>query len=123
MNLTDLRMEDPKAFNQMVAEKVMGWELANRRACGWGDGPPVFYTRDAESPTFQGPDFADDANHDYKLLRHVRRTWSEQRQLDFGEAIEQIWRTRNGFAGLQYMIGDYAHAALRVVTAKGVRDV
>lgn len=45
-------------IDRLVAEKVMGWKLANRQANGWGSGPPVWLTgadQDDEmsSPTWQ----------------------------------------------------------------------
>lgn len=33
--------------------KAMGWQKADRRAMGWGDGPDVWITGDENSPTYQ----------------------------------------------------------------------
>lgn len=46
-------------LDAILATRVMGWTLADRRACGWGDGPPVWMTGahpddENASPTFQG---------------------------------------------------------------------
>lgn len=50
--MTDLELD------ALVAEKVMGWTLADRVESGWGHGPPVWLTgedpeREDSNPTWQ----------------------------------------------------------------------
>lgn len=40
-------------INAAVAEKIMGWKLADRAACGRGEGPNVWITGNASAPTYQ----------------------------------------------------------------------
>ena len=50
--------EAGRDLDARVAVEVMGWTLADRRAMGWGDGPPVWITGESSddpnsSPTWQ----------------------------------------------------------------------
>lgn len=58
---------------RVIAEKVMGWKLADRIAYGWGDGPPVWITGDEESPTHQGFDPFNDSYAMIKVMQWVRQ--------------------------------------------------
>lgn len=42
-----------RALDALVAEKVMGWNLADRRRLRWGEGPDCWITGDDEAPTRQ----------------------------------------------------------------------
>jgi len=45
--------DELRRIDQRVAIEVMGWHLADRKECGWGDGPDVWLTGDSENPTQQ----------------------------------------------------------------------
>lgn len=40
-------------LDRVIAERVMRWTLADRRAMGWSAGPAVWLTGDEENPTEQ----------------------------------------------------------------------
>lgn len=48
-----MEMEAGWELDRLIAEKVMGWQLADREAMGWGDGPPMWLTGDEANPTRQ----------------------------------------------------------------------
>ena len=61
-------MEPGRELDALVAEKVMGWKLIDRKSAGWGDGPPVWATGDESwdgSPTFQ----------DFRPSVAIRHAW------------------------------------------------
>ena len=65
-----------------VAEKVMGWTLADRKAMGWGDGPLVWRTGQEENPTQQ--DFRPSTDPARAWLVRVKMSelgWASQDQL------------------------------------------
>lgn len=41
-------------IDRLVAERVMGWTLADRVKSGWGNGPDVYLTGNEDNPTYQG---------------------------------------------------------------------
>jgi hypothetical protein len=75
------RPMDLDAIDAKVATLVMGWELVDRVAAGWGKGPPVYSTKDDANPTFQ----------DFRPTREIDHAWRvvcRLRQLKFAVRIE-----------------------------------
>ncbi len=61
------------ALDRLVAEKVMGWTLADRWACGWGKGPSVYITNLEKSPTWQDFTPSTDIAAAWEVVEHLRK--------------------------------------------------
>lgn len=111
-----IRKEKPREFDAKVAT-MMGWRNvhvdtytdAPRNLCGTIPGTGYVHTI---------PHFTSDANADYSVLEHVRKTWSWEKQSDFKMALNRIWNTREDgvmVAGpILYETGDYSQALAEV---------
>ena len=93
MNIGNLLKMARRERDEMVAEKVMGF--AN---------PPY-------------PKCSTDPAADYEVLDHVRDTWDHHKRERFASTLFELWDYRPGFDRMNYEPGDYALAALAVVTA------
>lgn len=67
-------------IDREIAVKAMGWKLLDRKAFGWGDGPPVYATipKNAEpgeysSPTYQGFYPSSDIAAAFKVVEKMRK--------------------------------------------------
>lgn len=106
-----------------TARAVLGWMLCDRRAMGWGDGPPVYATGEdpddpRSSPSFQlSPDFRWTPRYDYLVLQRVREIFLDERGAWFATSLMTLQATaaarfgRGGYGGCFYEPGQYAAAA------------
>lgn len=70
-----------KELIHAVATKVMGWNLLDRVASGWGKGPDVYGTGDEDSPALQAFDPIGDIGHAFKIVDEVSTRDYEYRLL------------------------------------------
>lgn len=115
-------------LNHWIAENVMGWKLCDRRAMGWGEGPPVYSTgEDPEdlnsSPTRRDPRFSTDPADDYLVLVKVRETWDDKQISAFANIAEEVWCHRSNAGSIYdwtilYEVGDWSRAAKAALDAK-----
>ena len=104
-----------KGINEAVAMKVMGWKLRTVGCISrwYAENGGFMYVRSHFTPTTN-------ANHDYSVLKYVRENWSESDLSLFGRQLIAIRinrgskRSLSWIEGIDYQIGDYAHAALAV---------
>jgi hypothetical protein len=71
-------------LDALVAERVMGWTLADRVKCGWGSGPDVYITGDEARPTIQGFEPSTSIADAWQVLDR----WTDWQLEKCGEAYE-----------------------------------
>ena len=103
--------------DKQIAEKVMGWDIQ-----------PVtgFYRTNPSDSHYNRVVVKDfnpttDANHDYRVLKHIRENWPPSERYEFVQMLQQIVSENKGralhhlFVFLYYEPGDYSRAALKVL--------
>lgn len=122
-----------------VAQKVLGWKFWQMKlgkllyvvAQIPGEREPWAGLRAEKRDCYTPIDFRDidrgkhiihitfdplgNANDDYLVLEHVRKTWDISRLLRFSGMCDDQWNSRGVGTALQYQLGDYSRAALRAL--------
>jgi hypothetical protein len=103
--MTDpLTMPAGAEIDRLVAERVMGWRLLNRRAMGWGTGPAIYATGSDDNPTLQGFSPSTDIAHAWPVVERMRShhdAWMVLEHLPCSDGTDE-WRYRftSGPSGL-----------------------
>jgi hypothetical protein len=110
--ISKLRSERPREFDAAVAERVMGWRSRadyNYWMSFRGDTFDLHKLKNDWKPSTNPTD-------DYAVLCHVREKWRGERLADFADEVYGLASGRGGFTMASYRVGDYAEAALAIVT-------
>lgn len=99
-----------EAIDRLVAERVMGWKLADRVKCGWGKGPPVYRTNCPENPTHQDPCFTTNISDAWEVIKELR-----SRRSPHDEPTDPTWTVNLTGSGDRWIVN--------VVDWKGRVDV
>ena len=89
-------------LDRVIAEKVMGWEF-HHDVPGYGDCwlSAEFYASESPSPVSRVLQIVDEfnpstnASDDYRVLEHVRETWTMERRNAVGVKFAEIQTDRN----------------------------
>jgi hypothetical protein len=110
---TDVSTMTDAALN-IAAAKARGWKLADREACGWGKGPPVWITGDERNPTYQDYTPATDRAAAMELLE-IPGWWDRMDPLKSVAGHGAVYGVRHHYAG--YRLAWVYHPSLpRAIT-------
>ena len=110
IDLNETSEANQPAIAAYCAEHVLGWTVA--KGAGFHDFND-WYKGDSERRCVKDWNPFTNANDDYAVLKHVRETWDEDRQLAFYKAMPMHPRPLRSM--LSYKPGDYCLAACRVI--------
>ena len=105
LTLADLDTLTDRERDAAVAELVMGWKPVGE-SYSYEHGGQYFWLDERGKPTWRADAFSTDPAADYEVLVKVREEWGEKSVMLFRRYLK---------GPSDYVKGDYARAALRVV--------
>jgi hypothetical protein len=111
--------DELREIDARIAVEVMGWTPIDRKAMGWGEGPPVWATGDEDNPTIQNVSPTTDPAASKLLLSKLREFHTVKIWISRDMVRVSIHHDANGMGVDEELEMAVCKAALAMAEAKG----